>query len=263
MGIDIRERIDAQTDDGRGRVSAYRAFAEDDKPFCISLEYDGEIVAATFQPDVVDDEYTTAEVEASQREQINAWVKMLADLIEKASCWDDFVDDIQAVGDEEVAAVIPLFPYPKPVGTIQDLDSIISSVTSYETKELTYDDTDFIWTDQDGDRYQFWGERWHVQDQLDGEWVEADPRFLTDFGPYTSTDDDRAPRKTKKLGEFQRDTDWTLTGPLGTVRDYKWDSEKSQWSSRENGGEWYHIHAPTPYLLEHSDNYFTQVPGGF
>ncbi|QNJ56861.1 hypothetical protein SEA_REINDEER_51 [Mycobacterium phage Reindeer] len=164
MSTDLKERFEGVID-GDTVVSVYRAFAEDDKPYCIHVSLPDVNLFATFQPTEVD-EYTTAEeAEAIDRQNAAKWVQVLTSLVEKAKNWDDLQDSLEEA--EELAAA----------------DS------PYQVDKLTDDCSDLYWVDREGDVYKFDGGQWWVTTHIGSsnfELVGDHEGLLTNYGPYTA-----------------------------------------------------------------------------
>ncbi|MBB5167171.1 hypothetical protein [Mycobacterium sp. AZCC_0083] len=268
MSTDIRENYEGLVD-GERVVTAYRAFAEPDKPYCITLDLGDQIVSGAFRPLVADEDFTAEEAESLNRANIIDWVSVLTDLIEKAQAWDDFVAEVEEAEqypDEYYGA-----EFLSGGGVITDtfdrsgaVDLDAPATTAWSVDNLGYNEIDSVWMDRQGDRYKHVNGVWYIQDCDDilGDWDEiaSNSDLLTDYGPYTTTLADRAPRQAKSLGEDERDAEWSFTADDGTVFIYRWNGEtwEGKSSAFGDGDVWVSISADGP-VIRNTPNYLIEI----
>ncbi|QSM01099.1 hypothetical protein SEA_NANOSMITE_54 [Mycobacterium phage Nanosmite] len=226
MSTDIKETYEGLVD-GAKVVSAYRAFAEADQPYCISADLGDRVLWATFQPSLPDDLITAEEADEANRRNIVKWVTTLTELIEKAKAWDDFVNDINAIADVEDIFWTPESAVSVIVGG--DNPTMDAFASPYQVDRLGYDETDQVWMDRDGDYFKFLdGEWWFATDSNDPpeDWTDlvGYENLLTDFGPYTAVRTE--PRKVIRLTAAERDARWYYINFSGDRFDYYWDEDE-------------------------------------
>lgn len=259
MGTDIRESYEGLVD-GKRVVNAYRAFAEPDKPYVITLELGDNIISGTFQSMVADADFDADEAADFNRRNTVAWVEQLTELAEKAQAWDDFVDEVTEVEADDYS----LYPqeYYIPAGfstSAVELDQ----PTAWSVDRLGMDETDSIWTDCEGDRYKYFNDAWHMQINVEDpeSWdVVAALANLHLFAPYTTTLADRLPRKVRSLGEAERDAEWIYVDPSGQKSDLRYRWMVTEWVCSRGGDDpWEGVDWDGPILAPDSTSYLLEV----
>lgn len=230
--------------DGKKVVSAYRAFAEDKQPYCISFHLQGVTRYATFEPTQPDEEIGIDQRDADEfnLRQVTGWVETLTELIEKAQYWDDFVTDIEQIADDENAPGVPSFDNGPAYG-----DGPVS------VDHLTDDEADKVWQDSDGDRYKWIDGDWHIKYIGYPVWErdEDTDTYLRGVGPYVEV----RPREVEKLTESERDAVWSFTGENGKQYNYRWNDDTvfngihpGSWEAQDQSGNWWPIGSQGPQL---------------
>lgn len=89
------------------------------------------------------------------------------------------------------------------------------------------------WRDNAGDFYRWHGDGWQFRGRCAEEWEALiEVCLITDFAPYTEV---VQPRVVDKLGDGERDTEWT-----GTAGHYRYDAEYMRWTRRPVGYRAWH-----------------------
>ncbi|QNL30766.1 hypothetical protein SEA_ESTES_57 [Mycobacterium phage Estes] len=212
MSTDIKETYQGLVD-GAEVVFAYKAFAEPDQPYCISVNLGGDrYLAATLQPSLPDEFLSEVEAEGLNREQVLRWVRFLTEMVEKARAWDDFNAGLAEIAHD---------PEECP-------DHYTVPNSPYQVNALGYNETDEIWEDIEGDFYQFRDGEWWFSGDLNDPfeaWVSihGSEDFLTNFGPYTAVR--KLPRKVQVLTAAERDADWEFVNDAGEHFVYRWTGD--------------------------------------
>ncbi|ALF00577.1 hypothetical protein SEA_BRICOLE_49 [Mycobacterium phage Bricole] len=166
MSTDLQERFQGVID-GKTVVSVYRAFAEDNKPYCINVFLPEVNLYATFQPTEPFEDLSAERAEAMDRENAASWAKVLTELAEKAQRWDDLMD------------------------ALEEADEVIDAAdTPYQVAALDDNCTDRWWVDVDGDVYKYVDGQWWVTEHVGSvSFVRVAPNeqhLLNTYGPYTA-----------------------------------------------------------------------------
>ncbi|AEK09968.1 hypothetical protein FDH96_gp056 [Mycobacterium phage Rey] len=230
MSTDIKETYQGLVD-GAEVVFAYKAFAEPDQPYCISVNLGGDkYLAATLQPTLPDEFITAAEADGLNRAQIVRWVNVLTELYEKAKAWDDF-----QAGLDEIAECPDHYTVP---ALLQN--------SPYQVDALGEDEIDEVWEDNQGDQYRFDHGEWMISE--DGSsWRPILSRYasvLTNYGPYTVVSQPR--RAVKQLTETERDADWEFVNDAGEHFVYRW--QNGTWVCSLDGDEFTSVGEDGPQL---------------
>ncbi|ASR75902.1 hypothetical protein J4U02_gp055 [Mycobacterium phage Aziz] len=236
MSTDIKETYQGLVD-GAEVVFAYKAFAEPDQPYCISVSLGGErYLAATLQPSLPDEFLSEIEAEGLNREQVLRWVRFLTEMVEKARAWDDFNAGLAEIAHD-----------PEECPDHYTVPAFLQS--PYQVDALGYNETDEIWQDSDGDYFKFIDGEWCMSldaDDPDNDWVDiiGHENFLTDFGPYTAVR--KQPRKVQVLTAAERDAEWEFVTDTGERFVYRWTGD--DWVCSLNGDRFTSVGDDGPQL---------------
>ncbi|APQ42161.1 hypothetical protein PBI_MRMAGOO_57 [Mycobacterium phage MrMagoo] len=250
MSTDIKETYQGLVD-GAEVVFAYKAFAEPDQPYCISVNLGGDkYLAATLQPTLPDEFISAAEADGLNREQIVRWVNVLTEMFEKAQAWDDFNADLAQIATDDQQDYV-LWSPDSAVSVVVggDNPTVDKLLSPYQVDRLGYDETDEIWEDIEGDFYQFRDGEWRFSGDLNDPfeaWVSiiGSEDFLTDYGPYTAVV--RPRRAVQVLTAAERDAEWEFINNAGERFVYRWTGD--DWHCSLNGDRFTSVGADGPQL---------------